>query len=201
MWELWQHPAVLLQGLPFSLTLLPILLAHEFGHYLAAVYHRVDASLPYFMPSPFLGLSERSSASARRSIPSACSSISASPGRWPDSSSCCRRWPSAWHSRRSFRASRIRATFHFGVPGLQWLLVHAIFPGVRRRHLSAPGGARGLDRHVRHRLNLLPIGQLDGGHILYSFFPQRHRTVSKILCILMLTSCGCLGVPGLPATV
>ena len=51
----WRHPAALLQGLPFSLTLLTILLAHEFGHYLAAMYHRVDASLPYFMPSPLLG--------------------------------------------------------------------------------------------------------------------------------------------------
>ena len=30
-------------------------MAHELGHYLAAIYHRVDASLPYFMPSPFLG--------------------------------------------------------------------------------------------------------------------------------------------------
>ena len=48
-------PAALLQGLPFSLTLLLILLAHEFGHYVAAVFHRVDASLPYFLPSPFLG--------------------------------------------------------------------------------------------------------------------------------------------------
>ena len=51
--EMWRNPAILLQGLPFSLTLLSILLAHEFGHYLAALYHRVDASLPYFMPSPF----------------------------------------------------------------------------------------------------------------------------------------------------
>ena len=51
----WRHPAALLAGLPFSLTLMAILLAHEFGHYLAAMYHRVDASLPYFMPSPLLG--------------------------------------------------------------------------------------------------------------------------------------------------
>src|SRR5262245_51819442 len=51
----WRHPAALLRGLPFSLTLMAILLAHEFGHYLAALYHRVDASLPYFMPSPLLG--------------------------------------------------------------------------------------------------------------------------------------------------
>ena len=35
-------------------------------------------------------------------------------------------------------------------------------------------------------MNLLPIGQLDGGHILYAFFPQRHKLMSKILCIAML---------------
>src|SRR5450759_1867794 len=57
--ELWDyfgsHPAALLQGLPYSLTLLLILLAHEFGHYLAAVFHQVDSSLPFFLPSPILG--------------------------------------------------------------------------------------------------------------------------------------------------
>ncbi len=30
-------------------------------------------------------------------------------------------------------------------------------------------------------MNLLPIGQLDGGHILYSFFPQRHKLISKLV--------------------
>ena len=35
-------------------------------------------------------------------------------------------------------------------------------------------------------LNLLPIGQLDGGHILYSFFPSRHRMVSRIVAALLL---------------
>ncbi len=56
LWSrIWHHPATMLQGLPYSLTLLAILMAHELGHYLASLYHRVDASLPYFMPSPFLG--------------------------------------------------------------------------------------------------------------------------------------------------
>src|SRR5579884_1045448 len=48
----WRHPAMLLDGLPFSLTLIAILLAHEFGHYLACVYYGVDATLPYFIPAP-----------------------------------------------------------------------------------------------------------------------------------------------------
>ena len=35
-------------------------------------------------------------------------------------------------------------------------------------------------------MNLLPIAQLDGGHILYAFFPNRHRIVSRLFCLLML---------------
>jgi hypothetical protein len=40
------------QGWPFAVSLLAILLAHEFGHYLAARYHRSAVSLPYFIPFP-----------------------------------------------------------------------------------------------------------------------------------------------------
>lgn len=52
--RLYHHPGLLTAGLPFSLTLLTILLAHEMGHYLACRYYRVDASLPYFLPAPSL---------------------------------------------------------------------------------------------------------------------------------------------------
>jgi membrane-associated protease RseP (regulator of RpoE activity) len=45
-------PQHLLSGMPFALTLLGILGAHEFGHYFAARYHRVAVSLPYFIPMP-----------------------------------------------------------------------------------------------------------------------------------------------------
>ncbi|MFN2146542.1 MAG: site-2 protease family protein, partial [Anaerolineales bacterium] len=40
-------------GLPYGLSILAILLAHEFGHYLAARYHKADVTLPYFFPFPF----------------------------------------------------------------------------------------------------------------------------------------------------
>ena len=52
--QIWHNPALLLDGLPFSITVLVILLAHEFGHYLTARYYDVDASLPYFLPAPTL---------------------------------------------------------------------------------------------------------------------------------------------------
>src|SRR5690242_976341 len=42
------------QGWPFAVPLLTILLTHEFGHYIAARVHRVDASLPFFIPAPLL---------------------------------------------------------------------------------------------------------------------------------------------------
>jgi membrane-associated protease RseP (regulator of RpoE activity) len=43
-------------GLPFALTLLSILTVHEFGHYFAARWHNVKVSLPYFIPLPAIGL-------------------------------------------------------------------------------------------------------------------------------------------------
>lgn len=45
-------PQNILQGWPFAVTLLGILLAHEFGHYFAARAHRVAVSLPFFIPMP-----------------------------------------------------------------------------------------------------------------------------------------------------
>src|SRR5271170_5997016 len=49
-----RHPANLLMGLPFSLTLMFILFAHEMGHYLYARHYRVYATLPFFVPFPSL---------------------------------------------------------------------------------------------------------------------------------------------------
>ena len=47
-------PFVLLRGLWYSVTILAILGAHELGHYYACRYYRVDASVPYFLPAPFM---------------------------------------------------------------------------------------------------------------------------------------------------
>lgn len=183
----WHHPTSLLQGLPYSLTLLLILLAHEFGHYGASVFHQVDASLPYFLPSPILGtfgafIRIRSPIYSRRALfdigvagplagfvfllPALAIGVAFSkvlPGISTEGS----------HS--------------FGMPVLQVLLERLIFPGVPSNDIYLHPVARAAWVGMfATAMNLLPIGQLDGGHILYSFFPTRHRTVSKALCILML---------------
>ena len=50
------HPRVLAEGATFSASLLAILFSHEMGHYLACRYYKVDATLPYFIPAPPLFL-------------------------------------------------------------------------------------------------------------------------------------------------
>jgi membrane-associated protease RseP (regulator of RpoE activity) len=188
LWSrLWRHPATLADGLPYSITLLVILMAHEMGHYLAALYHRVDASLPYFLPSPFLGtfgafIRVRSPIYSMRQLfdigvagplagfvfllPALAVGLAFSkviPGIEPQS------------------------TIQFGAPGLQWLLEKAIFPGVPVSDIYLHPVARAAWVGMFATcMNLLPIGQLDGGHILYSFFPKRHRTVSKVFCVALL---------------
>ncbi len=59
----------ILTGWPFALSLLSILLAHEFGHYLMSRYHKTPATLPYFIPFPFSPLGTMGAAILMRGIP------------------------------------------------------------------------------------------------------------------------------------
>jgi membrane-associated protease RseP (regulator of RpoE activity) len=193
MWgAILRNPAILLTGIPFSFTLLAILLAHEFGHYIASEIHRVDASLPYFLPSPFLGtfgafIRVRSPIWSKRAlfdigiagplagfvflVPALAVGLAFS-----------KIVPGVAH----------QSDIHFGVPPLQWLLAQAIFPGSSSMDLCLHPVARAAWIGMfATAMNLLPIGQLDGGHLLYSFFPKRHGLVGRILCLAMLP-CGFL---------
>ena len=49
-----RHPQLFITGLAFSITLLGILLIHEFGHYIACRAHRIAATLPWVIPAPTL---------------------------------------------------------------------------------------------------------------------------------------------------
>ncbi len=51
---LYRHPAALLAGLPFAITLLAVLLVHELGHYFACRHHHIRSSYPFFIPAPTL---------------------------------------------------------------------------------------------------------------------------------------------------
>ena len=56
-------------GWPFALSLLGILVAHEFGHYFMSLYHKTPATLPYFIPFPFSPLGTMGAAIIMRGTP------------------------------------------------------------------------------------------------------------------------------------
>ena len=184
------HPASLLQGLPFSITLMAILLAHELGHYFACVYYRVDASLPYFLPAPTLigtlgaFIRIRSPIYTRRALfdigiagplagfalllPALAAGLSFS---------------------KIIPGIAERGELVFGIPLLQRLLASTIFSDVAMSDIYLHPVARaawvGL---LATALNLLPIGQLDGGHILYSIMGKHHKTLSRLFVLALVVA-------------
>jgi len=184
----WNHPALLLQGLPFSLTLLTILLAHEFGHYIACVYYHVDASLPYFLPAPtFTGTL---GAFIRIRAPIYSKRVLFDVGVAGPIAGFVFLLPAL---AIGLAFSKVipgighQGTLSFGTPALLWLLERAIFPGTPVSDIYLHPVARAAWIGIlATALNLLPIGQLDGGHILYSIVGDRHKLLSRVFTALLV---------------
>jgi membrane-associated protease RseP (regulator of RpoE activity) len=179
MWIV-HRPANLLLGLPFAVSLMGILLAHEMGHYLYCRKYHVAATLPFFLPAPTLigtlgaFIRIKSPIRTRRAlfdigiggpiagfvvaVPLLFVGLALSRPAPPDSKPLI-----------------------LGLP--------LIFSAVHR----ICGPAVPLDRIQLHpvaiaawfgmfatALNLLPGGQLDGGHIIASVWPRAHRVISVL---------------------
>lgn len=184
-------------GLIYSIPLLSILLAHEFGHYFACRRWHVDASLPYFGPSPtLLGtvgaiILMRSPIFNRRSLMDIGASgpiagfIVLAPfliaGVWLS---------------RIVPGIQSGGPFAFGMPllmrGVEWLR----FPGVSSKdiclHPMAVAAWAGL---LATAMNLVPAGQLDGGHIVYALFGERVHRLLTIVFVAALVGLGFLYWP------
>jgi membrane-associated protease RseP (regulator of RpoE activity) len=151
------------------------------------VFHGVDASLPYFLPSPFLGtfgafIRVRSPIYSKRVL----FDIGVS-GPLAGFVFLLPALAVGLAFSKVIPGIAHQGSLQFGVPGLEWLLERVIFPAAASGDIYLHPVARAAWVGMfATAMNLLPIGQLDGGHILYSFFPRRHRTVSKLLCFLLL---------------
>jgi membrane-associated protease RseP (regulator of RpoE activity) len=177
-------------GMLFSGPLLLSLLTHEFGHFVACRYWRVDASLPYFVPSPTLFGTWGAFIRIR-------SPIYSRPGLFDIGIS----GPIAGFVvlapflaagvllSRQLPPGAEPQSFVFGTPLalrlLEWIRFGSVEPSRILLHPMAVAGWAGL---LATAMNLLPIGQLDGGHILYAVFGERwHRIVSRVsIAILAL---------------
>jgi membrane-associated protease RseP (regulator of RpoE activity) len=186
--RLWSDPLSLAAGLPFSLPLMAILLAHEFGHFFACRYYGVDASLPYFIPFPtFIGtlgafIRIRSPIYSKRvlfdvGVAGPLAGFAALLPALSIGLAYSRILPGIGH----------RGDVIFGAPLLLRAFEAAILPGVASSDIYLHPVARAAWVGMfATALNLLPIGQLDGGHILYSFLSGRHRQLSRFAALALV---------------
>jgi Zn-dependent protease len=175
-------PRILLEGLPFSLTLLTILLAHEMGHYITCLRYGINASLPYFLPAPTLigtlgaFIRIRSPIYTRRAL----FDVGVA-GPLAGFAVLLPALVVGLLQSKLLPGIANRSDFVFGTPLAMRLLEFVFYPGVPVGDINLHPVARaawvGL---LATALNLLPIGQLDGGHILYAFFGQKqHKRLSR----------------------
>jgi membrane-associated protease RseP (regulator of RpoE activity) len=182
-----KHPAILLDGLPFSITLLLILLAHEMGHYLTCVRYGIDASLPYFLPAPpLIGtfgafIRIRSPIYTKRALFDVGIS-----GPLAGFAVLLPALAIGMANSKIVHGFGNHGDFVFGTPLIQRVFEWVVFPGTPGADIYLHPVARAAWVGVlATALNLLPIGQLDGGHVLYSFIGDRNRLLSKIFVVCL----------------
>ena len=186
--ELWQHPGRIAVGIPFSMALLGILGVHEFGHYTLGRLHGMPVSLPYFIPVPppfFFGtlgavIRLRGAIRDRRSLfdmavagPLAGLVVAVPVYVLGLKLSTVVRIP---------QGSPEGTVMQFGdalLPKLLERLTLGALPSDFDILLHPVGVAAWFGFYVT-ALNLIPAGQLDGGHIVYALFGGRHALISKL---------------------
>jgi membrane-associated protease RseP (regulator of RpoE activity) len=180
----------LTDGLPFSIPLMAILLCHEMGHYVAARIHRVPASLPYFVPlPPGIGLFGTMGAVILQSRTSDRRKLIDIGAAGPLAGLLVAIPVLAYGLRLSTVGpvegglqegnSLLYALLKRLVCGL-WLPDHGIDVNL---HPIAFAGWAGLFVTM---LNLIPISQLDGGHVAIAFFGNRYGRASQFLRRMLL---------------
>jgi membrane-associated protease RseP (regulator of RpoE activity) len=187
---LWQQPSMLLRGLPFSLTLMFILFAHEMGHYLYARHYRVYATPPFFVPFPSLIGTLGAFIRIKSPIPSRAAlfdiGIAGPIAGFIPASVALLVGLSLSQPAVASSASQFQLGFPLAFDVARRLLGIAAPLSSLSLHPIAAAAWVGM---FATALNLLPGGQLDGGHILNSISPRLHRFIT-ILTVLALVPLG-----------
>jgi membrane-associated protease RseP (regulator of RpoE activity) len=187
-------PERLLLGIPFAGTLMAILLAHEMGHYVFCVRYGVNATLPYFIPVPWMigtmGAFIRIKSPIRSRDALFDIGIAGPIGGFVVATFVLlwslflsKPMPAGPPSDIQFGMPLI---FHF----MYWLVGLFRGPGSWQAplsHLSLhPTAVAAWVGMFATALNLLPGGQLDGGHIIYSVWPRAHRHIGNLVIGILL---------------
>jgi Peptidase family M50 len=187
------EPSRLLLGMPFASTLMLILLAHEMGHYLCCRYYGVNATLPFFIPAPTLigtlgaFIRIRSPIRSRSALfdigiagPIAGFVVAVTVLMF------------AMPLSKVMHPALVGRDIQLGYP-LIFRLARNVLP---LGHLKAGSSLNSIYFHptaiaawvgmFATALNLLPGGQLDGGHIVFALAPRAHKTVSRLTILTLI---------------
>lgn len=192
---LFEHPSRFLLGWPFSAALLGILLTHEFGHYFACRAHGIRATLPWVLPAPTLSGTAGAVIQLRSRIPNRHALMDVGVyGPLAGYAASLVAVAIGFLLSHTVPPDATPPLIDFGKP-----LTLDIIPAVLSQLHS---GTPTFEHATRHpvliagwvglfitSLNLIPGGQLDGGHILYAMSPRWHRIVTRILPLALLV-CG-----------
>ncbi|HVI09766.1 MAG TPA: site-2 protease family protein [Candidatus Binatia bacterium] len=191
------HPERLLGGLPFMATLMFFFLAHEMGHYLYCRRYGVYATLPFFIPVPVISPIGTMGAvivirSRIRSRTALFDIGIAGPIAGFIVAACVLFFSLLWS--KPMHGSFGPAEYRLGYP----LIFHLAYRALAALGLLRVSGLP-LSRLLLHptaiaawvgmlatSLNLLPGGQLDGGHIIYSIAPRAHKIISRLTILVLL---------------
>ena len=186
----------LLLGIPFSLTLMLILLAHEMGHYVYCVRYRVSATLPFFIPFPTLFGTMGAFIRIRSPLRSRDALFDI--GIAGPIAGFVVALPVLIFSLGLSHVAPNGAgvpEIQFGYP-LVFELVQTLLAATGHAHQIAGMSLSHLYLHpvavaawvgmFATSLNLLPGGQLDGGHIIFSVSPRAHRKISNATIIALI---------------
>lgn len=188
----WHQPRLILLGLPFSLTLMMILLCHEMGHYIYCVRYGVYATLPYFIPAPTLigtmGAFIRIKSPIRNRAALFDIGIAGPIAGFAVATLVLLfALPMSKPGPPSLAQGDVVIGFPLIFHLVYWFMIGdatRVMPlGHMLLHPTVIAAWVGM---FATALNLLPGGQLDGGHIVYSLFPKGHRYVSWLTIGILL---------------
>lgn len=189
----WEHArgdhltgvAAQMRAAAFAVPLLAILVAHEFGHYIAARLHGVPASLPYFLPFPIPGLSPFGTLGAVIVMPGRIRSSRAllDIGAAGPLAGMAVAIPTLLVGLSKSKVIEKSATGFIQegqsllYMALKWVSVGPLGPHQDvELHVTAFAAWFGL---LITFLNLVPFAQLDGGHVAYALFGRRHHAIAR----------------------
>jgi membrane-associated protease RseP (regulator of RpoE activity) len=191
---IFDHPGELAGGVSFCFTLLSILLAHEFGHWILCARHRIVASWPYLLPAPTLSGTAGAVIRIRSGIPTLDALMDV--GIAGPIAGFVVAIPAAGIglllSKQATGPAQpvlIRLNAPLAMQLLYWPMRRILpsFPPLENLIWHPVLIAAWVGLFITS-LNLIPAGQLDGGHILYSISRRWHRWVTIGVPVLLLVA-------------